>query len=857
MKEANIIHSPSPDKYRSDWKSLNGIWEFSFDKPIYDKEINVPFSWACPLSGIDEPDKKGTGYYRKYEDYIKTKDRLFIVFEGVDYECEVRVNGVYVGFHIGGYSCFEFDITDVWKNGETNEICVKATDNDLSHQMYGKQGYGNSRGIWQDVYLQERPQSYIDKFTISTEIDGMITFDIKTCGEFDKISVETEIGIFDSKSNHFSFKIDNPVLWDTENPYLYDCKIMLYNGTEIDEVNTYFGIREVGYDDFDGKKYITLNKKPLFVLGALDQSFHPDGFYTFPNTDYAKDEIIRAKRLGLNCLRIHIKTEDRRKLYWADKLGVLIMEDIPCFWGEPTQIAREYFEKQMYEIVDRDINHPSVFYWVIFNETWGLKSKIGENETEYKNETQEWVRRLYHDLKEYDSTRLVEDNSPCHKDHVETDVNSWHFYRNGYETVKTECERVSKKFIVGSSENYIGENRMTDVPVINSECGNYWNIEGSAGDSDFSWHYKYMMNEFRLHEKIGGFIFTEFKDVPNEFNGLYRIDDTPKFFGYENYIKDMSINDLHSMDYIGFDFPPMVSINASEIVSFPLFISSMSDKYHGTDMKICWEAELKKSDGTSVIYDKGTRQISYSNYGTTMFDKLNLTMPNMDGIVVVKLYLKDTCENIVMRNFLLFDVIKNDEHIGIDVLKTEGFLKTWYVQNKNKLNCIGNGSVLFELDKANLPVGENGTEVIFEASSRRIMKREINDENYDLSRTDLEYIRGYKVDRGENPNSFYMTGPQKHSSKIMIFANEIKISEIKLEDCPADSTGCLSWLYQNDDKCLDEAGSYGYIVKIHIDKQLIDRLPQIFNIRIEAEDGISIFGRKSGAYPIGISLREA
>lgn len=853
--QVSKAQSPSPDKYRKNWKTLNGIWEFSFDEPIYDREINVPFSWACPMSKIGERDKKGIGYYRKYEEYTKSEGRLFLVFEGVDYECEIKVNGVDVGTHVGGYSCFEFDITDVWKNGEKNEICVKATDYDLPHQMYGKQGYGNSRGIWQDVYLQERPGNYIDKFKISTKLDGTVTFDIKVCGEYDRISVETEAGIFSSEKSCFSIKIDNPVLWDTENPYLYDCKLKLYSGKDVDEIETYFGIREVGYDDFDGKKYITLNQKPLFVIAALDQSFHPDSFYTLPNANYAKEDILRAKKLGFNTLRIHIKTEDRRKLYWADKLGLLIMEDIPCFWGEPNEIAQEHFEKQMYEIVDRDINHPAVFYWVIFNETWGLKTFGKDNQAEYRKETQEWVRSLYYELKKYDPTRLVEDNSPCRKDHVETDVNTWHFYRNGYENVKNECDMVSEKFIAGSGENYIGENTMTDIPVINSECGNYWNIEGSAGDSDLSWHYKYMINEFRLHDRIGGYVFTELKDVPNEFNGLYRIDDTPKFFGFENYINDMTINDIHSMDYIGYDYPPMTTNKPKSKVNIPIFVSSMRNLYHGKNMKIDWQAELRREDGSCFVYDQGTLRILYHRYGTTMLDNLTVTMPDESGIVVLKLFLKDDFDTIVMRNFLLFDVEKENGQVSIDKLKTEGFIKTWKVQNGNKLNCIGSGSVYLELDKSRLPIGENGVSIFFEASSRRILKRELDNNTYDTTKTDLEYIRGYEVDRGENPNSFFMTGVEKHSSQIKIYAGEYELKEMKFEDCPCDLTGCLSWVYQKDDKHLDEAGSYGYILKLQLDKQMLDKLPQIFKLKIEADNGISIFGRKSGAYPVEVSIR--
>lgn len=126
-----------------------------------------------------------------------------------------------------------------------------------------------------------------------------------------------------------------------------------------------------------------------------------------------------------------------------------------AFGGIRIKRRAQYFEKQMYEIIDRDINHPSVIYWVLFNETWGLKTYKGEvnpssKDWEYTKETQEWVRKLWNDVKRYDSTRLVEDNSPCNRDHVETDVNTWHFYINGYDRIKKECERIDREFVEGS-----------------------------------------------------------------------------------------------------------------------------------------------------------------------------------------------------------------------------------------------------------------------------------------------------------------------------------------------------------------------------------------------------------------------
>ena len=163
-----------------------------------------------------------------------------------------------------------------------------------------------------------------------------------------------------------------------------------------------------------------------------------------------RDEIYLMKRLGLNFVRIHIKPEEPRKLYWADKLGILVMEDMPCFWGNPDETARAAYEREALEVIERDRNHPSIFSWVMFNETWGLRTDSesagltgGEGQHRYYlPETQEWVREKYRWAKELDPTRIVEDNSPCAYDHVETDINTWHFtstVMNRAESYRGDC----------------------------------------------------------------------------------------------------------------------------------------------------------------------------------------------------------------------------------------------------------------------------------------------------------------------------------------------------------------------------------------------------------------------------------
>ena len=181
--------------------------------------------------------------------------------------------------------------------------------------------------------------------------------------------------------------------------------------------------------------------------------------------------------------------------------------------------------------------------------------------------------------------------------------------------------------------------------------------------------------------------------------------------------------------------------------------------------------------------------------------------------------------------------------VSLADVKTEGFKRAWLVQGGNKLNCLGCGTVSFAVNKkANL--GEQA-EIVFEASSREALAKDIESKDDRTSRNDLDLVRGHSEERGINPNSFYMTDDDKYESRIEVYADDIKLGEFVLEDDPADSSGALSWHYQVVDNKLDEAGSYGYLCRVKIDKDVLSALLDSFDIRIKADRGISIFGRKS------------
>jgi hypothetical protein len=239
----------------------------------------------------------------------------------------------------------------------------------------------------------------------------------------------------------FAVPIPNARLWSLEDPHLYEVTATLgAPGLAEDRVETYFGMRTVGVARLPGTDipYVALNGKPVYMQLALDQAYHPTGYYTFPTDSVLRDEVLRARRIGLNGLREHIKVEAPRKLYWADRLGVLIMADVPNWWGPPDSAAFREHEVAMRGMIARDYNHPSVFSWVTFNETWGLRTKGADGKEAYLPATQAKVAAVQQLAKRLDPTRLVEDNSVCcGAGHTTTDLNTWHEYLAGWQWPST------------------------------------------------------------------------------------------------------------------------------------------------------------------------------------------------------------------------------------------------------------------------------------------------------------------------------------------------------------------------------------------------------------------------------------
>lgn len=883
---------PRPDWQRADWYNLNGPWGFAFgeaDNPpkqepeTWERSIQVPYSWASPLSGIFE-DKKGGAWYGRRVSWQPARpiDGVLLHFGAVDYACRVYVNGQDMGGHAGGYGPFSLEVTAAWQRDGSNLLLVWAEDTDEAWQARGKQGYGEIRGIWQTPYLEARPDTYLESLRFYPSMKG----EIRVKGSVS--AVKAEEAVLDLSFDHgvseafplslqagmnefeFLFAVPNPKLWSPETPFLYEGSAAVIGG-QTDTVSTYFGIREIGTVKREDKecRWITLNGKPLYLNGTLDQAFHPEGFFTYPSDQEIQEEIWRLKRLGLNFVRIHIKPEEPRKLYWADKLGILIMEDLPCFWGAPDAQARASYTREAQEILKRDFNHPSIFSWVLFNETWGLFTATGEGKNQYLPETQAWVLEMLQWAKAEDPTRLIEDNSACNYDHLKTDINTWHFYINGYEPVRDHIAEVAEKTFPGSPFNYVPGYVQCDAPLMNSECGNVWGIEGSAGDSDIAWHYQYMLNEFRRHDKICGFVFTEFHDVVNEFNGYYRIDNGDKDFGYDWFCPGMTLADLHSPDYIGVDGPPCQTAACSAEVSAAPFVSSFQDKHHGQPLTLAWTLWFDGL-GTRMICQRGSQDFVLSDYGTAALPEILLRMPDTDALAVLSLTLLDASGEVIARNFTTYDV-QSGEGTGRYPLPgmylsvspaayvRSGFEHAWSALSGHKANGAGAGFFEYEV---RLPEGcglntVRGIELYFEASAKQVYEKDIAKDP--LKKQLLNFMHGDRHNPGTNPNSYFMTDEQRHPAKVQVCINGIATEALYLPDDPADSRGVLSWHYQQEHRHLEEAGSYGYLQRITVPSRAVaDCLrTKKLTLTLKAQDagGLALYGRNAGRYPLDILVR--
>lgn len=843
---------PRPDWERTDWVNLNGTWDFGFKPNTYDKKILVPFGWGSPLSGV--ANEADTGYYRR-EIVVPAAwrgKRVFLIVGAADHDTEAYLDGVLIGRNEVGYVPFEFDLTDKVKWGEKQILSFKIYDPPpriarKGHWLYGKQGYGNTRGIWQTVYLEARGRTYVKSARLTPHLaTSSVTAEVvleRSARKGEKAELELDgrtIAVpFEAGTDTAKVEIpfDSPRLWDLDNPNLYEVTVRF----GYDTVKTYFGFREIGTGKTpNGDNYVTLNGKPIYLQLCLDQSFHPEGWFTYPTDESMKEDILLSKRLALSGNRVHIKAEMPRKLYWADKLGLLIQADVPCAWGD---VSHEMFVEHwntFSRMVERDYNHPSIYQWTLFNETWGLYTHAslemglaagkGGRKRAYEKWAQESVRNAYQKAKVLDRSRLVEDNSPCKRDHVETDVNTWHSYQSGRNweaTIAKFCDETKP----GSKANYIGGNAQRGEPMMNSECGNVWGYKGAIGDIDFSWDYHLMINAFRRHLKCAGWLYTEHHDVVNEWNGYVRLDRSPKFDGFDE-LAGMTLADLHRPAALYFAGPlgkeTGETLPAGSTAKIPVGVSLVTDAYAGKTLSL-------ERDGIAL-----PDTFAAKSWQCETLWNVEIPLPTTAAVDRVLFVLKADGKEIA-RNFWCYSTVPTDATMP-KPSAAEWSDGTAEVLGGLKYNGFGKGYYEFTLAAPS----EGGLFEVEVSSKRKYGK----DYPADAKRGGLDYmLGGGSHDRSAPAFSYPQTSTNKFPANVKVYVDGALAHEQVLPDDPADHRGILSWLAQPEDGTLQEAGSYGWRVAVPVPADAV-RDGKV-TVRLASDHGLAVYGPRFGRFPFG------
>lgn len=563
--------SPRPDFYRDEWIDLNGIWKFAFDdeqRGIKEKwfckfpegrKIKVPYCYQCTESGIGETEIHRHLWYERTVILTSEmrKKRVWLHFGAADQNTRVWINGMEAGNHRGGFTPFSFLISE-YLNPEEEElkITVYCHDENDKVQVRGKQHwnrttdrcwYTATSGIWQNVWLEFTEGIRLERIKITTDIDlktadsqiflseipeeGLVKWNVSLEGK--KIIDGTQK--IAGKRDHFVIPvknedvIDNRVgLWEPDHPVLYDLIIEIYAGNELqDRVETYFGMRKI--EQRDGKIY--LNHVPLYQKLVLDQGYWKDTLMTPKDAQSLEKDLALAKEMGFNGVRKHQKLEDPRFLYYADKMGMLVWEEMPSNY-EFSDIGIRELTDTCVEMVERDYNHPCIITWVPFNESWGIRDVL------WKKEQQHFAVSMYHLLYALDGTRLVSTNDGWESVHA--DLIGIHDYENCGARLEEKFRDKDKlihsnavaKMVLSNAMKYNGE------PVLLSEFGGVAMEDGN--EESWGYHEKVQNSEV-LYEKmkelimaagripyLQGYCYTQLTDVEQETNGILDADRKPK-----------------------------------------------------------------------------------------------------------------------------------------------------------------------------------------------------------------------------------------------------------------------------------------------------------------------------------------
>ena len=563
---------PRPSLVRDEWKCLNGTWGFQFDpqdkglgqewylQDSLDKHIQVPFAYQTVLSGVDDQSICEVVWYSKSFSVPDswTGHSILLHFGAVDYEATIWVNGTKAATHRGGYVPFSVDVSRLVTEGE-NKIYVRVVDSQDAGQPRGKQSssgvpggidYWCTTGIWQSVWLEPAPSSYVGDLVISSDPKaGVILLTPIVHGSRPDLEIEvvvrdrgSEVGRKHIATTFLSqpirFEIPNPKLWGPETPHLYDVEISLIrDGKTIDVVRSYAGLRSIEVRDGT----IFLNDRPIYLRMALDQGYWPESGLTAPSDGALETDVLLAKQLGFDAVRKHQKVEDPRWLYWCDVYGLLV-------WGEMANArswsleTQERLESEWARVVERDRSHPCIIAWVPVNESMGFPG-LGAGDAGQRA----GVERLVNLTRSLDPSRPVIDNDGWEQTNA-SDIVAIHDYSHSGSDLKSryadyrDGEGLPERIWTGSRISLLPGVSLSGRPIMLTEVGGFLILPQNREKLDGMYNVynsietpEQLLDKYReLMQAIGslpflsGFCYTQFTDVEQEQNGLLTYDRRPK-----------------------------------------------------------------------------------------------------------------------------------------------------------------------------------------------------------------------------------------------------------------------------------------------------------------------------------------
>lgn len=541
--EKPLNEYPRPIMERSEWKNLNGLWEYSIQgkgkiKPEkFDGSILVPFAVESSLSGV----MKTVG--AENELWYNTTftvprgwngKQVKLNFGAVDWKADVWINDIKLGSHSGGYEPFSFVITPFLNKSGEQKLTVKVWDpSDEGPQPRGKQvkkpegiWYTPVTGIWQTVWLEPVGKKSLKNIRFVPDIDNNVV-KVSAEGTNGAYGDMVEVTVYNGNqkisttkaalNQDFNIHVQDPKLWSPDSPFLYKTEIRLISDGKVqDEVKSYFAMRKISSKrDENGIVRMQLNNEDIFQYGPLDQGWWPDGLYTAPTDEALKYDIVKTKELGFNMIRKHVKVEPARWYTHCDELGILVWQDMPNGGRGPGWQSRSFFKgsedqrserseniykKEWKGIMDHLYSYPSIVVWVPFNEAWG------QFNTE---EITEWT-------KNYDPSRLV--NSASGGNHFHTgDILDLHHYPDP-NLYLYDAERVT----------VLGEYGGIGLPLENHlwKTDNNWGYVQFKNSEEVTDEYVKFAMKLKNLVKAGfsAAVYTQTTDVEGEVNGLMTYD---------------------------------------------------------------------------------------------------------------------------------------------------------------------------------------------------------------------------------------------------------------------------------------------------------------------------------------------